>query len=120
VTIARGLISRIDQPRQVVARTEEEWTKLWRTHDPIRPQPGIDFAGAMVVAVFSGSKPSPGYAIDIVGARTEGSNLVIEYRESKPAEGTMTAQMITAPFHVVIVPRHEGNVVFRQVEGAGR
>jgi VWFA-related protein len=114
-TVARGVASRVDDARQVVARTDAEWNAVWRAHDADHPAPAVDFAREMVVGVFSGSRPTAGYGVAITGVREEGDTLVVSYRESRPIPGGITAQVLTSPFHLVAVPRHAGDVKFERV-----
>jgi len=53
--------------------------------------------------------------VEIIGTRHEGADLIVEYVQKQPAPGTMTAQMLTEPYHLVSVPRHAGPVKFVQV-----
>lgn len=114
-TIARGQFTRIDSPRQVVARTAEQWTALWRAHAPDREPPAVDFSKDMVVAVFLGSRPTAGFRVEIVGVREEQGKTVVQYREAQPPPGAITAQVITAPFHIVTVPARKGDVLFEKM-----
>lgn len=115
-TIDKGAESAIDSPRQAIARTADEWEKLWRQHSWDRPAPKIDFAKDMVVAVFLGSRTTGGYTIAIEEVRDEGGKLIVKYRESSPGRGAITAQVITAPYHIVAVPKKPGEVRFEKSE----
>ena len=42
-TIAKGDQSSIESPAQVLARTEAEWTALWRRHAGDAAAPAVDF-----------------------------------------------------------------------------
>ena len=74
-----------------------------------------DFTREMVVGVFLGSRPTAGYGVEIVRAREEAGALVVQYREGSPSRDAMTAQVITMPYHLVAVPRDEGEVRFEKV-----
>jgi VWFA-related protein len=113
--IDRGAQSRIDDARQVVARTAAEWSALWRQHAPDRPAPPVDFASEMVAGVFFGSQNSGGYAIEILGAAAKGGSLVVQYREIRPGPDAIAAQVITSPFHLAALPRADGDVKFERV-----
>jgi hypothetical protein len=105
-------MSSIDQPLQVVIRTQAEWQALWKRHGAGQPAPAVDFRGAMVVGVFLGSRPTAGYKVDIVEVRKTPDGLVVEYREGQPPPDRMVAQVITAPFHLVSCDRQDGAVKF--------
>lgn len=113
-TIGKGAQSNIDSSRQAVARTQAEWTALWKAHDYDRPVPAVDFSREMVVAVFMGSRPTGGYAVEIVSAAEREGALVVSYRERAPSRDAMTAQVLTSPFHMVAIAKHAGEVRFER------
>ncbi len=115
-TLEKGADSATDAARQVTARTEAEWTKVWRAHSFERALPKVDFTRDMVVGVFLGSRPTAGFSVDIVEAKVENGVLVVRYRETKPGRDRMTAQILTAPYHLVTIPRFNGDVKFEAIE----
>lgn len=115
-SLDRGDQSNIDDARQAVARTEAEFTALWRQHAPDRPAPTVDFPREIVVGVFLGSRPTAGFAVSIVGTREEKGALVVQYRETRPARGLVTAQVITSAYHIVAIPARQGDVKFESVQ----
>jgi hypothetical protein len=115
-TIDKGDQSNLDDARQVAVKTAAAWKQLWQQHSPDRPLPAVDFTKEMVVGVFVGSRPTAGYSLEVVGAIEAGGTLVVRYREAAPPRGTMTAQVITSPYHLVTVPFYPGNVKFEKVE----
>jgi hypothetical protein len=114
-TINADQMSGIDRAEQVVVRSSPEWQALWQRHAAGRPAPAVDFTKNMVVAVFLGARSSGGYQVEITGVRTEGPLLVVQWSERQPAPGQMAAQVLTAPAHLVVVPRHAGEVRFEKV-----
>jgi hypothetical protein len=114
-SIAKGDISDQETARQAVARTPAEWQALWKDHAPADKLPAVDFATRMVVGVFLGTQPSSGYEVEIVGVRTDGDALVVEYTRRQPSRDMMTAQILTQPFHLVAVTKHPGPIRFVQV-----
>ena len=121
-TIARGGVSNISQPRQVVIRTAGEWDTLWHEHaGPDAKAPEVDFSREMVVGVFLGTRSTGGYAVEITGVDERGGAVVVHYTATTPERGMMLAQVITSPFHLVKVPRADGEVTFEKAGGpAGR
>lgn len=116
-TIERGVESGIDSPRHAAARTGAEWTALWKAHHVERPAPPVDFTTEMVIAVFLGTRPSAGYGVEIVSAAERDETVVVTFRETKPAPGAVTAQILTSPYHIAAVPASRAPIVFRKLEG---
>jgi len=113
-TIDKGAQSNIDTARQAVARTEAEFAAIWKAHTYDRPAPAVDFAREMVVAVFMGSRPTAGFSTEIVSAAERDGRLVVTYRERAPGAGAITAQVLTAPYHIAAVPKSEKPVDFEK------
>jgi uncharacterized membrane protein len=112
-TIARGDSSGIVASRRAIVRDAGDWRALWMDHaGPETPVPEIDFGSRMVAAVFAGERPTPGYEIEITGTGRAGRALVLAVTERSPAAGTMAAQMLVSPFHIVTLPRYDGDVRF--------
>jgi hypothetical protein len=116
-TIEKGDQSNIDTARQVIVRTEAEWTQLWRQHAPDRPQPPIDFSKETVIGLFMGSRPNAGYSTAVVSATEGGGALIVRYTETRPARDAITAQILTFPYHLAAIPKATAtNVKFEKVE----
>ena len=83
---------------------------------PAPAVPEIDFNQDMVIAVFAGKKPSTGFSISIKDIQEEDNKMHVYYTILTPPEGAMTAQVLTQPFHIEVVPRSSKKVFFSQVE----
>jgi len=116
-SISREAMSYVEEPKQAVARTATEWAALWRQHAGDSKPPAVDFGARTVVAVFLGTRPTAGYAVEITGTRQQDGALVVLWREGQPEPGHVTAQVITSPAHIVSIPKFAGEVRF---EKAGR
>jgi hypothetical protein len=104
-TIEKGEQSNVDDAKQVLVRTEAEWTRLWTQHNPDRPRPSVDFSKEMVVAVFMGSRPTAGFSTTITSATVANGVLIVRYSETMPGAAAVTAQILTFPYHLVAIPR---------------
>jgi PrcB C-terminal len=104
-TIEKGDQSNIDDAKQVLVRTEAEWTKLWQQHATGRPKPSVDFSKEMVVGLFMGSRPNAGFSTAVVSATAGNGALIVRYTETMPAAGSVSAQILTFPFHLVAIPK---------------
>ena len=115
-TVGKGPMSAIDRPRQVTVRSAAEWGALWKENGANAPLPAVDFTREMVVGVFVGTRPTAGYGVEIVRAIGNSSTLVVEYVEAAPSRDTITAQVLTAPYHLAAIPKRDGTVVFKKVD----
>jgi len=104
-TIEKADQSNIDDAKRVLVRTDAEWTKLWQQHSPDRPRPAIDFSKEMVVGVFMGSRPSAGFSTAIVSTTVANGALIVRYTETMPSSGSVSAQVLTFPYHLVAIPK---------------
>jgi PrcB C-terminal len=113
-TLTRGPMSAVEDSTQVVARTAAEWTTLWKSHAGAQAPPAVDFSIDMVAAVFMGTQATGGFGVEIVGTRRDAEALIIEYVEQRPGRRDVTAQVLTSPFHIVKLPRHDGPIRFER------
>ena len=113
-TLDRGTNSRIDAARTVVVKQAAEWSALWREHAGDRKPPAVDFAKSMVVAVFAGSRPTGGYAVDVTQIEAKDGSVVVAYRERRPSPEDIVTQALTAPFHIVVTQAASGPVIFQR------
>jgi hypothetical protein len=116
-TILQGHQSQTSAAHEAVVRTEREWGDLWESKVGRGERPDVDFSTRMLAAVFLGTRSTAGYAVEITRTYEREGTLVVEYVERQPPPGMMVAQVITSPFHVVSLPRHEGPVEFHCVKG---
>ena len=93
-----------------------EWGALWKENGAKSPLPAVDFSREMVVGVFVGTRSTAGYGVEIVRAIGNSSTLVVEYVETAPSRDTITAQVLTAPYHLAAIPKRDGTVVFKKVD----
>ena len=113
-TVARGPMSSISERKEVVVRSNAEWTALWKEHGSSQQTPDVNFSNEMVVAVFLGSRPTGGFSVELVGARVENDVLIVDYAEQRPGRGDIVSQVLTSPFHIVKLPAHTGAVRFQR------
>ena len=113
-TLEKGTQSNIDDRLTASVTTDAEWTALWKKHNFDKPAPKVDFAKEIVVAVFMGSRPTAGFAVEIVSAAERDGKLIVTYRETVPGPGAISAQVLTAPYHIAAVPKSALPVTFEK------
>jgi hypothetical protein len=114
--IANDMMSQVDSARQSVARNAVEWTALWKMHSGESKPPVVDFGSRTVVAVFLGSRPTAGYAVQITGTRQANGALIVQWQERRPAGGDILAQVLTSPATIVSIPKFAGEIKFEKVD----
>jgi uncharacterized membrane protein len=120
-TIAKGDGSRVVEARRFVVRDAQSFAAIWSAHAGADAEvPQIDFDRRMVVAVFAGQRPTPGFDVDIAATRREGGALVVVVNEAQPDPRLAVAQVIVSPFHVVSIPRDDGEVRFNTSDPNGQ
>jgi uncharacterized membrane protein len=120
-TIGHGDGSGITEPRRAIVRDAAAWGALWAAHAGAETNaPVVDFQSHMLAAVFAGARPTPGFEIEIAGLRRDGSSLTLIVAERAPAPGMAAAQVIVTPFHIVALPRHDGDVRFAAASDPGQ
>jgi len=114
--VASGISSQIDEPREVIVRTQADWQTFWKTHST-QPAPVVDFSKSIVAGVFLGMRPTGGYGVGILTVRRTPTGAVVEYVSNTPDKNQMVTQMLTSPFHLIAIPSDVGKVEFKEVTG---
>ena len=112
--------SGIPDSLRIVIRDAKAWREVWeRIHKPFSPEPPlpkVDFSRELVVVVALGTRPTGGYGIIVDRAYQRDDRLEIIVRKQSPGQTCFTTQSITQPFDIVLVPKTERLVVFRETE----
>ncbi len=110
-----GAYSAQDAASRVVVRDTEGWKQLWQAmhgrRSPMPEVPQVDFRKHMAIGVFMGTKPSGGYSVSITRV-VQNEKTAVSVREQSPRPGDMVTMALTAPYHVVVVPRSEEPIEF--------
>jgi len=126
------LISGFSERRRMLIRDRETWRDVWKqihsgTVSFSMPGPGrekvpnvallpeIDFSRDMVLVVTMGSEPNGGYWIVVDGVYEHANELEVVVRNVSPGRSCFTAQIVTQAADIVVLPKREGSVVFRDV-----
>ena len=107
-TVATGSTSlRSEPPRRQIAYTptQPEYLTLWSSLVGEGPAPPIDFERESVLIIFGGQRPTGGYKISPQSITREGEKLVVVAPIVPPAKGSMTIQVLTAPYVVLAIEK---------------
>jgi len=96
-----------------VVQRPETWTALWAG----RQAPDVNFTQNSVLVALMGRQPTAGYTVTISDVRATGTDIIAYVNEMRPRAGESVAQVITYPYHMVVVPKLTQPVAF-QIEGA--
>jgi len=109
-TLDRGSSSGIEHDLTQSYHTLSEFESFWKDHTshthPPPPVPPVNFESHMVVCVFTGTKSSGGYDIEITSVESvDVGKIVINYQTSDPPPGGMNMMMLTQPHHIIQVSK---------------
>lgn len=104
--LAEGQQSKVETPFVFVARNAETYAEMRGLVEGLPESSTIDFNKTAVVAAFAGMKNTGGYSVAV---RQSANKAIIELKS--PPKGSMTAQVITFPFQVVLVPVDESQAL---------
>lgn len=99
-----------------VITTPAAWASAWATlYENVVPKPAlpvIDFGSDVVVLAAMGTRSTGGYSVTIEEVRAHKGVLHVAVLERSPGPTCGTHQAITAPVHVVQVPREGTTAAF--------
>jgi hypothetical protein len=99
----------VDRPSYRLLRNASElltvWNQAYGASLNVPPLPRVDFARETILAVFMGTRPTGGYAIDVRDVTLEGADLFVDLVLVEPAADAVTTQALTSPWAVVRVLR---------------
>lgn len=100
--LVEGQQSRIDIPFLLIARDAETYALIRTLVEGLPASSTIDFSKTAVAAAFAGERSSGGWTVEI---RPIPNKIVIDL--NRPPKGAMTAQVISYPFQVALIPVSE-------------
>jgi hypothetical protein len=100
--ILEGQHSGIEKPFIFVARDSKTYEILKKLQTGLPEASKFDFPRVAVVAIFAGTKPTPGYSIEI----SKKSN-AFAVSISSPPRDAILAQVLTSPYKIVAIPVDE-------------
>jgi hypothetical protein len=115
-TIAKGGFSGIQEPIQLVVTNATQWKEIWQKHSarekPLKAPLEFDFEKETLLFVSLGKKPTGGHSVQITDFRQSDEKAEVTVQVRGPKPGAIQLQALTAPFHIVAVPKVTGPVKF--------
>lgn len=116
-TVEQSHRSGIMDARQAVVKDVSAWLSLWEAHTrhvtPPPEVPRVDFSRQMVLGVFLGQRPNLCHQVTIEAVESSARHkLLVRYRETGSRPGSLCAQAIAYPVHLVSVDRSSLPVEF--------
>lgn len=108
---SRGLNPESIPAQKVVFRDQESWEVFWEKYGK-ETVPKIDFTKDIVVGVFLGPQPNPGYGVEITQIQKSGSQIVVKVVERIENPNFGYIAVIIYPYHIVSFPKVEGEIIF--------
>lgn len=104
------------EPARVVLTDDEQWAAAWETlyqyQSPVPERPAVDFRSSVLVLVAMGTRPTTGYSVKVESVQHHAGVLYVAVRERSPGASCGTGQALTAPVHIVQVPREGATARF--------
>jgi len=100
-----------------VARTPDDWKKLWGIIGS--EAPGRFPPDKIAVGIMLGSRLTDGYNVRVTSMRQAGGGLMVVYLETKPASPEGARKTPTSPWVVMLAPKTDGSVRFIPQSMAG-
>ena len=94
--------SGVEEPFIFVVRNVQQYAELQQLINNLPSPKQIDFTHQAVVAGFAGTRPTSGYAVNFENRAGE-----VYLALATPPPGAITAQVLTSPVKVVVVPVEE-------------
>lgn len=97
--LLEGSQSKVETPFIFVARDAETYAEMRGLVEGLPASSTIDFSQAVVVAAFAGTRNTGGWSVAV---KPSADKIIVDV--NAPGKGDMTAQVITYPFQVALVP----------------
>ncbi|MGI8467182.1 MAG: protease complex subunit PrcB family protein [Pyrinomonadaceae bacterium] len=104
--LLEGSQSKVEIPFIFVARDAETYAEMRALVEGLQASSTIDFSKTAVVAAFAGTRNTGGWSVAI---RKVSDKTIIDM--NAPPKGAMTAQIITYPFQIALVPVDENQAL---------
>lgn len=100
----------------LIINDQTTWVSVWGEiagNNPFNPLPQVNFGNTTLIAAFAGTEPSAGYAVNVTSITKTSTHVEVQITLVVPGQNCIEAEMLTSPYHIVIVPKISLPVEFR-------
>jgi len=101
--LAQGSQSSVATRVNYLITSASQLGELWKMTDATGTPPAVNFNTHAVIAVFAGQQPTAGYSIEVSKVEDTAVRMVT-VTLTKPGDGCILAQTVTAPYELISVP----------------
>lgn len=104
-TFLSGDVSSIKDSNFSIIQSKEQFRSLWTQHTGSTSSimPEVDFTANSLITVFSGSKPTSGYSINVKSVYETAEDVRVFIDLSK--DSSNTKNIVTNPFSMILIPK---------------
>lgn len=88
----------------IIVNNETDWSRAWSGAFGSMPLPHISFVDTTVIAVFTGTEPTIGYATNVTMVIQRPAEVQVQVLLTTPGS-CLAGEMITAPYHIISIPK---------------
>lgn len=110
-------------PAFMVVENDEELKRLLSLSGLEFAEGEVDLSRQVIIAALQGPRNTSGFAISVVRAVQAGTDVRLEVEVVEPEPGSVTAPVLTSPYHLVVAerddfqPRGELSMIFMDTRG---
>lgn len=107
-----------NNPASLVVASQDRMDYYFTKHENTCPNPSdpnIDFTKNYLIGIFSGLKPTSGYAIKITSIIQNDCSILINFYEKGPQPGEAITQTPTYPSDFIVIPKTTKEILFNRV-----
>lgn len=107
-----------ENPTALIVTSQEKMNSYLTLHENTcanSPSPSVDFTQNFLVGIFSGQKPSGGYAIKMTTVVENSCEIVINFYERSPLTDEIVTQATTYPSDFILIPKTSKPIYFNRV-----
>jgi hypothetical protein len=107
---------KFEEKESLVINDQESFEVFWKdlhsNQDPLPEMPDVDFSESTVITAMMGVQSTGGFSIEITQISRAENVAGVKITEVEPGSNCGVIQVITAPYHIVKIPKIDANIEF--------